>query len=303
MMFEKLNEAFDFCGVIDVSRYQEYRYHPDLEGYQSIFVVGLAYENTYLKQKPDMLAASMYTYGFDYHMVLKAVMKEALVDEEDYMMLVDNHEIDERKCLEMTGLAYRAKNNLMIHKEFGSYFFIGLVVTKAKYEEVITKNNDSCGDCDICVRACPMNALIDGFDVTKCLSAKNQSKRPMGEEAILKNTLLLGCDICQRVCPKNKNIKNSPLPDFLVKPTAHVLINDLFMLSNREFLNKYQNHAYTWRGKTLLLRNALSIILKQKNIDYNERILETINSDKYPNWYKVDASYILEKLEEIKNEL
>lgn len=302
-MFEVLNEAFDLCGVIDVKRYQEYRYHPLLEGYESIFVVGLAYENNYLKQQPDMLAASMYTYGFDYHMVLKEVMKAALVNQKDYLMLVDNHEIDERSCLEMTGLAYRGKNDLMISKEFGSYFFIGLVLSKKHYREVIKKNTDSCGDCDICIRACPMNALIAGFNINRCLSAINQSKRPMGEEAILKNTLLLGCDICQRVCPKNKNIKNSPVPNFLVKPTAYVLINDLFSLSNKEFLNKYSNHAYTWRGKTLLLRNALTIILKQKNTNYNEEIRETINSDKYPDWYKIDAEVILDKLETIKNKL
>src|SRR5690554_901285 len=98
-MYDKLNDAFSFVGVIDVNRYFEYKYDETLEGYQSLFVVGLAYENTYLKQLETKLAASMYTYGNDYHVVLKEVMKEALVEEssDDYLMLVDNHEINERK--------------------------------------------------------------------------------------------------------------------------------------------------------------------------------------------------------------
>lgn len=298
-MFEKLNNAFDFVGTIDVSRYQKYKNNEALDGYKSIFVVGLAYENTYLKQKPDALTASMYTYGFDYHMVLKAVMKEALKDEEDYLMLVDNHSVEEQICLEMTGLAYKGKNNLMIHQDYGSYFFIGLVVTKKHYEEKIVLNNNSCGDCDICIKACPVGALFDGFDVNKCLSAANQSKKPMTDDEILKNTLLLGCDICQRVCPKNYHVKSSVIEDLKVKPTAYVLINDLFSMSNKEFLKKYNNHAYTWRGKTLLLRNALTILLKQKNVSYNDEIRKTIISDKFPNWYKEDAKNILEKLENL----
>lgn len=300
-MYDKLNEAFNFVGVIDVNRYFTYKYDPMLEGYKSLFVVGLAYENTYLKQLDTKLAASMYTYGYDYHKVLKEVMREALLGEDanNYLMLVDNHEIIEQKCLEMTGLAYHAKNNLMIHKDYGSYFFIGLVATKDHYPERIVENTDTCGDCDICIRACPVDALSSGFDVTKCLSAANQSKRPLKEHEIKANSLLLGCDICQRVCPKNSSIKSVVIDKFKVKDTAYVEIDDLFFLSNKDFMKKYDKHAYTWRGKTLLLRNALTILLKQKNTSYNEIIRETINDSKYPEWFRVDAKNILDKLEEI----
>ncbi len=297
MIYKKLKNAFDFVGVIDVSRYQDHQYHEYLSNYKSIFVVGLAYPNNYLYQKEDSFVASMYTYGYDYHEVLKSIINVTLKDEKDYSTLVDNHEINERLCLELTGLAYHAKNNLMIHKEFGSYFFIGLVLTKEKHDEVIVKNNDSCGDCTLCIKACPMGALTNGYDVTKCLSALNQSKRPMPIDAINNNYLLLGCDICQRVCPKNKGIKNYRISDFDVKPTAYVLINDLFDLSNKEFKNKYGKHAYTWRGKTLLLRNALTLLLRQKNTSYNEKIKKTLIDNKFPSWYKEDANKILERLE------
>ncbi|MFA5693449.1 MAG: QueG-associated DUF1730 domain-containing protein [Acholeplasmataceae bacterium] len=297
MIYQKLNKVFDFVGVINKEKYTNYHNHELMKDYRSIFVVGLAYPNEYLPQKKDSFVASMYTYGYDYHDVIKGIINEALKDENDYLALVDNHEINERKCLELTGLAYHAKNNLMIHKDFGSYFFIGLVLTKTKHKEVITTNTDSCGDCDLCIRACPVSALTGGFDVSKCMSARNQSKRSLPLDVMNNNYLLLGCDICQRVCPKNKGISSESVSDLKIKPTAYVLIDDLFNLSNKEFKNKYGKHAYTWRGKTLLLRNAITLLLRQKNTDYNEAIKKTLSDNKYPSWYKEDTNKMLKKLE------
>ncbi len=299
MVYERLKEAFDFVGVIDSDRYLKKRFDINLIGYESIFVVGLGYPNVYLKHEKDRLTASMYTYGYDYHDVMKSLMHESLKDLEiDYKALVDNHTINERKCLEMTGLAFHGKNNLMINKALGSYFFIGLVLTKEKFPEVIVENNDSCGDCTICIKACPVGALDNGFNWDQCISGYNQEKRSLTDYEIDKNSLLLGCDICQRVCPYNKGVNKIRVDDFKAKPTAYVIIQDLFDLSNREFLEKYGKHAYSWKGKTILLRNALTILLKQKNTQYNEQIKRSIDDPKYPEWYKKDAINILSKLEE-----
>ena len=213
-------------------------------------------------------------------------------------MLVDNHNLDEKLCLKLTGLAYLGKNNLMINKDYGTFFFIGLLLTKKKYKEVIIENNDSCGTCDICIKACPMNALLNGYDEDKCLSALNQKKEPLPTKAIEKNYLLLGCDICQLVCPKNKGIKESKIKEFMPMDHAYVLTSDLFSLSNKEFKEKYVASAYMFRGKTILLRNALTILYNTNNKKYNELIKKTIDDKKYPLWYKEDAKKIIKKLEE-----
>ncbi|NLN51013.1 MAG: 4Fe-4S binding protein [Acholeplasmataceae bacterium] len=299
-MYEKLSQTFDFVGVIDVEKYPNYYQFEQLKAIKSIFVVGLAYPNVFLSHQDDSFTASMYTYGYDYHLVIKELVEVALKDFE-YTVLVDNHPLDERKCLELTGLAYLAKNDLMINRDYGSYFFIGLILSKTRQQEVIIENTDSCGSCRICIDACPVEALTNGFQIDKCLSAKNQLKEPFDEQTIKKNYLLLGCDICQRVCPKNKTMVKDYYQALEAKPTAYVLIDDLFNLSNRNFYNKYGKHAYLWRGKTLLLRNALTILLRRKNFNYNEKIKETIKNPNYPNWYKTDALKILKRLEDIKN--
>lgn len=299
-MYEKLKSAFNFVGVIDKTKYINHERHENLKEINSIFVVGLAYPFLSLKQEKDKLLASIYTYGFDYHYVMKKLVKDTLKDDFEYDVLVDNHDLDERKLLGLTGLAYLAKNDLMINKDYGSYFFIGLVLSKDKYPEVIKVNNDSCLDCEICIKACPVNALDGGFQIDKCMSAKNQLKSPFSDDLIKKNYLLLGCDICQKVCPKNNIEVKNYLNELQIKETTYVDIIDLFELSNKEFKIKYGKHAYVWLGKTILLRNALTLLLKQKNTNYNDLIQKTIKSDKYPNWYKKDAQKILFALNAIK---
>lgn len=294
MFYQRLFEKFSFVGVISKDRYLKHK--PFKYPYETIFVVGLSYPSKILPKKENYLKASIYTYGIDYHQVLKSYLEEFSSD--DSLILVDNHNLDEKLCLELTGLAYLGKNNLMIHKEYGTFFFIGLLLTKKKYSEVIIENNDSCGTCDVCIKACPMNALVNGYNEEKCLSALNQLKKPLPDLAIEKNYLLLGCDICQHVCPKNKNIKESKIKEFIPKEHAYVLTEDLFKLSNKEFKNKYGNSAYHFRGRTILLRNALTILYNTNNKKYNELIKETINNKKYPLWYQEDAKRILRKLEE-----
>lgn len=292
-MYQQLSQVFDFVGVISKNRYELKK--PFNYPYETIFVVGLSYPNNPLPHKKDALTASMYTYGFDYHRVIKERLSPFV--NENTLALVDNHTLDERLCLELTGLAFLGKNNLMIHQDYGSYFFIGLLLSKETHKEVIVLNNDTCGDCEICIKACPVGALTNGYDVNKCMSAYNQIKEPLSDEVIKHNYLLLGCDICQRVCPKNKHIKESLTKEFYPKDHSYVLIDDLFKLSNKAFKEKYGQAAYLWRGKTLLLRNALTLLLKTNNQTYNDDIRKTINDDNYPDWYKEDAKKILTMLE------
>src|SRR5690606_24666001 len=129
--------------------------------------------------------------------------------------------------------------------------------------------------------------------------AYNQTKRSLTDDEIAQNMYLLGCDICQRVCPFNKGVQSDKVEAFKVKPTSYVIINDLFDLSNKAFMEKYGKHAYTWRGKTLLLRNALTLLLRMKNTDYNARVKATLGDPKYPDWYQKDAQRILDKLERL----
>jgi len=297
-----LDKEFDLVGIISSSLYQEELYKLTKKSvdmpYETLAVVAYSYPKRILKHSSTYLVPSMYTFGRDYHLILKEKMDKALENTNlSYQCFVDNHEYHERLAAELAGIGYTGKNQLLITKDYGSFVFLGLIFVDLPYAHPnIHFHMDSCGDCHKCIDACPTSALSEeGYLVDRCLSAVNQSKKVLSIDEINKNYLLFGCDICQMVCPKNKEILSLNHFEFEYSGKEQVSIDDLFDLSENEFKNKYRDMAYLWRGKTILLRNALTLLLRNNNQSYNDKIEESIHKYSVP-WYQDTAKYVLEKL-------
>lgn len=121
----------------------------------------------------------------------------------------------------------------------------------------------------------------------------------MTDHEIQANYSLFGCDICQMVCPKNINKGIKVHPEFELSGKEMVSITDLFQFSEKEFNAQYTHMSYLWKGKTILMRNALTLLLKQNNRQYND-LIETSLKKQNASWYKETAIKILDKL---KNEI
>ena len=106
------------------------------------------------------------------------------------------------------GLGRRGRNGLVAIEGMGTCFAIEAAWSgeeappRAWTEE--PPLDETCKDCGLCLRACPVGAL-DGagyVDTARCLralAAKNAP--PMPEEAmVLTGNSLWGCDLCQRTC-------------------------------------------------------------------------------------------------------
>jgi len=297
--FEK---EFDLVGLIQKNTYmlesKMRNYKPIDIPYDTMVVLGLAYPNRKINHTKTHFVPSIYTFGSDYHEVLKNKMLKVLSSFDiSYELRVDNHEIDERLAASLAKLGYMGKNQLIINKDLGTYFFIGLVLLDIKIDqEVILEFDDSCGTCRKCISACPVNALNDnGFEKEKCMSHYNQSKRILSIDEIEKNYLLFGCDICQTVCPKNVNKKNIVHEEFELSGKELVSIDDMFNLSNKEFTKKYKGMSYLWKGKKVLLRNAIMLLYKTKNTNYNDEILKLIDKSDLV-WIKDTAIKVINKL-------
>jgi len=294
---------FDVVGVIKTSDYNKIAKTLNKNisnlGYPTMVVLGFAYPKRLLKHSKTHLVPSFYTFGKDYHLVMKEKIKkvcDALPFEYDYG--VDNHPLDERLAGQVSGIGFLGKNQLMINKDYGSYMFLGMVLLDTEIQQEIKYTlDDDCGDCRKCIEACPTNALTEkGYIQNKCISNYNQTKKVLSKYEIEKNYSLFGCDICQLVCPKNINKGQTIHPEFDLSGKEMVSIDDLFKLSQKEFKEKYKDMAYLWRGKTILMRNALTLLYNHINTNYNDLIKASIDQFQMP-WYQDTAKFVLKKLE------
>jgi len=291
-LYIEFKKQFDIVGIIKSSSYlkssEELNVSTEKPPYPIMVVLGLAYPKRIIKSDETHAVASFYTFGRDYHHVLKERIEKVMNKFNlEYVLGVDNHPFSERLAAQIAGIGFLGKNQLIINEELGSYLFLGMVFINTEISEEITHNlNDSCGDCRKCIVACPVKALSDyGYDKFRCISYYNQEKEPLTKEQIIKNYCLFGCDVCQLVCPKNIGKGALIHSEFKYNGKEKIKFADLFSLSNKEFNSKYNDMAYLWKGKTVLMRNGLTLLIKQKNHRYDDLIKTTIGKVKSP-WYE-----------------
>lgn len=205
---------------------------------------------------------SVYTYSRDYHLIASEKLGKisgyikSLSPEAQCECFCDIGPEVDRNLAYLAGLGFYGENKMLINDDFGSYFFIGYVLTTLPLP-LDAPLEKECLKCGKCKEACPGGALADGFNIEKCASHISQKKGELTQEEIevlIKSSLVFGCDTCQRVCPHN-NITPRPMAEFTEDIISSLSKSDLEGLSNKEFMNKYKSRAFSWRGKKVLERN------------------------------------------------
>ena len=307
-IYQAFKKKFDVVGIIRTNRYLEAAKHMHKDvphvNYPTMVVLGLAYPRRHIPHTETHFVPSFYTFGKDYHLILKQRIHEVMATlDMPYELGVDNHPHNERLAATLSGVGYFGKNQLIINKDFGTYMFLGVVFIDVNLQdEVILTIDDDCGTCRICIDRCPTSALSEtGFEFTKCMSHYNQEKKVLSMDETLNNYSLFGCDICQMVCPKNIGKGQKVHPEFELSGKEMVSIVDLMTKSEKEFKQIYDEMAYLWKGKTILMRNAVALIYKKKMTSYIPLIESSIHKTQAP-WYIEYAASILEALKDEKKE-
>ncbi len=269
---------------------------------KSIIAIALSYNikynenlNTDLKGK-----LSRCSWGLDYHKVLNNKMKKLIEEMEkkvkfNYSYFADTGPLVDREIAKKSGLGYYGKNCTIINEKFGSFIFLGYILTDLDIEEDGIIEGYNCGECNLCLKACPTGALEAPYRLNpkKCISYLTQTKGDIPYEQRKKMGInVYGCDVCQLVCPKNKYAEESSNKEFLpLRTKGYIDIKELFKISNREFKNEYGNMAGSWVGRNTLRRNAiiaLGNMKKGENVSFLKELLSLNNIDfnlrKYIYW-------------------
>lgn len=197
---------------------------------------------------------SLYSVGKDYHLFSRMLSQKILptlsaaFPDERFSMFCDSSPIDERKAAAEAGLGVIGQNRLLIHKTYGSYVFIGSILTTVRFSDR-PQPTESCLACGSCRRAC---AFLRG-ETDVCASELNQRKQLTDAElaAVRARKLRWGCDTCQEVCPMNRNASPTPIGFFYEERLPVLTPAYLDSMSKKEFSER----AYAWRGKKTIRRN------------------------------------------------
>jgi len=112
-----------------------------------------------------------------------------------------------KEAARKAGLGTIGKSSLFIHKDFGPNVRLGTVFTNCELEVAEPLEECICGECDICVRSCPANAITgrswdkttereDMFRPELCSQYMKTHFKDIGRGAV--------CGICIKSCSKRK---------------------------------------------------------------------------------------------------
>ncbi len=193
---------------------------PDLE---SVIVVLSPYSAAVPTTPTHKVAR--YLNGGDYHTDLKTRLERCVekLQLPEYLgstfkakICVDTSAVLEKAWAELCGLGWIGKNTLLIHPQWGSYVFIGVLFTNWRSGAGPRLVPNYCGSCERCLTACPTQALIapQVLSSERCISYRTLEHRGEYAESLPHAEYLAGCDICQEVCPFNskRTRRDEPIP-------------------------------------------------------------------------------------------
>lgn len=210
---------------------------------------------------------SRYAIVDDYHKVTRAMLETAAGElrarfpNERVEAFVDNSPIREVYAGWLAGLGFIGKNGQLIAPGYGSYCFIGALVTTLSLPPAAPLPS-ACGGCTLCTKACPNGALgkNGAVEAAKCRSHITQKKGELSDfeqKTVAQGGFAWGCDLCTDCCPHNQNPKLTPIEGFYSN-IVHTITRE-----NCRALCK--TRAFGWRGAGVLERN-LALCKPRENV-------------------------------------
>jgi len=209
---------------------------------------------------------SRYALGRDYHKLMRKRLQQLCdriaraIGNFGYRAFADSAPVLEKALARNAGLGWIGKHTNLIHKDSGSYFFLGEIYLDLELPPDAA-STAHCGTCSACMPACPTGAIVAPYrlDARRCISyltiELKGSIPPEFRRAI--GNRIYGCDDCQLVCPWNKFTRVTRETDFSVRHGLdQARLITLFAWSATDFERKTQGSAIGRIGHERWLRNV-----------------------------------------------
>ena len=170
----------------------------------------------------------------------------------------------EKPLAAAAGLGWQGKHTNLVSREFGSWLFLGAILTKTPLPPD-DPETDRCGTCRACLDICPTDAFPAPYrlDARRCISYLTiEHAGPIPREfRVAMGNRIYGCDDCLAVCPWNKfaqathEAKLKARDDLSAPPLA-----ELAALDDGAFRAKFSGSPVKRIGRDRFLRNVLIAI-------------------------------------------
>jgi epoxyqueuosine reductase len=250
----------------------ERRAHPRAmwEGARSAVVLGMNYgpdaDPLAVLSEPTRAAISVYAQGDDYHELIKGKLKalgrwmQARFGGE-LKVFVDTAPLLEKPLAEQAGLGWQGKHTNLVSKDFGSWLFLGSILTTLELEPD-ARETTTCGTCHACLDVCPTKAFPAPYqlDARRCISYLTiELKGPIPREfrEALGNRIY-GCDDCLAVCPWNKFASVASEQKLHAREALKApSLADLARLDDAQFRALFAKSPVKRIGRDRFIRNVL----------------------------------------------
>ncbi|MBD0262069.1 MAG: tRNA epoxyqueuosine(34) reductase QueG [Tolypothrix sp. Co-bin9] len=236
---------------------------------RSLICVALNYYTPHQRPEGEEYAKmSRYGWGRDYHKVMHKKLKALTTWLQEQgggiqaLSYADTGPVQDKVWAQQAGIGWIAKNGNVITREYGSWLFLGEVLTNLELKSD-RPHTQHCGTCTRCLDACPTGAITQEFviDANRCIAYHTiENRAEKLPETIAPNLQgwVAGCDICQDVCPWNQRFaKETDVAEF--QPYSGNLapkLVELAQISHEEWDRQFRASAFRRIKPEMLRRNA-----------------------------------------------